>query len=235
MHNIQLFRKRHLWLPTIWGALAVFLFACIVVLLLARYLHAYLSPVKPYPAADVLVIEGWISEPELAQAVALIRDGNYKHIVTSGGPIDFWPKLIGKNNFADLAADYLEKQGVRDVEAAPAPHSAQDRTYLSAVKVREWAYKRGIKVASLNVVSSGPHARRTRHLYQLAFGDSVRVGIIASRSREYDGAHWWETSAGTKSVMGETISYAWTLCCFHPGEPGSHEELWGIPASAAAR
>jgi hypothetical protein len=60
---------------------------------------------------------------------------------------------------------------------------------------------------SFNVVTEDAHARRTRLLFQKAFGHGVRVGIISIPNRDYDAKHWWRSSEGVREVIGEAIAY----------------------------
>ena len=65
------------------------------------------------------------------------------------------------------------------------------------------------------VATQWPYARRSRLLYQKAFGDSYMVGIIALRNLEYDPAHWWRTSEGGREVIGESIVYLYARFFFN--------------------
>ena len=87
------------------------------------------------------------------------------------------------------------------------PGFERDRTYGAALVVRQWCRDHGISVKSLNVITCGPHARRSRLLYGKAFGGEVAVGVVAISSHAYDPAHWWRTSEGAREVLGETIAY----------------------------
>ena len=211
-----------------WILLAVL--AVIATLVAGHLIHPFLALNQPAPGARLLVVEGWLGTKELDQAVEVARKGKYDRIVTTGGPIERWSELSGSSNYADLARNYLKQHGLEDVDLAsvPAPASAQDRTFLSAVKLRQWTQKQGLAVDSLDVFTGGTHARRSRMLYQLAFGQAVAVGVMAARSVQYEQDRWWRSSAGAKTVLGETASLAWTICCFHPPPPGSHEELWAV-------
>lgn len=196
-----------------------------------RQIHSFLAPNDRVPGARLLVVEGWLDTKELDQAVAAFQQGRYQRVVTTGGPMETWSEFPRSSNYADYAASYLRKHGLQhvDLTAVPAPASAQDRTFLSAVKVRDWAKMQGLEVSSLDVYSSGTHARRSRMLYRIAFGPNIDVGILSARPTQYDDERWWQTSAGVKTVLGETISLVWTTCWFHPAPPGSHEELWAVP------
>ena len=87
---------------------------------------------------------------------------------------------LGFASFAEFARDRLLARGVASdrVVALPVPASAQDRTYLSAVIVREWAQRTGLALDALDVFSSGVHSRRSWLLYRLAFGSGVPDGKI---------------------------------------------------------
>lgn len=176
-----------------------------------------------------------MSGGQLDQAVVAFRKGGYQRIVTTGGPIEHGPNFCGNSNYADWAASYLKTHGLEDTDITPvpAPASAQDRTFLSAVKVRDWAATRHLVFNAFDVFSVGTHARRSRILYEMAFGPNVGVGILSARSPEYDEGHWWRSSAGAKSVLAESISVIWTICCFNPAPRGSYEEMWGQRRHAA--
>lgn len=224
-------RPRQVWLPTIWGWLVLLFAGAVLGLVVARNLHDFLAPDDPAPSASVLVVEGWLPDRELDQAVAAFRAGRYSRVITTGGPAGYWMRRNGKATYAELAADYLRANGLAgvDVVAVPAPESAQDRTYLSAVVVRDWMQQHGGVADALNLFSGGTHARRSRNLYQLAFGAKARVGVLSANPSDYDALRWWRSSAGAKSVVSEVISLTWTLCCFFPPPPGSHEEKWAVP------
>ena len=119
------------------------------------------------------------------------------------------------------------------VSAVPAPASNQDRTFLTAVIVREWLTRSEPAVDALDVLSSGVHSRRSWALYRLAFGSQVRIGIFAARPTRYDPDAWWKTSAGAKTVLSEALGWFWTEVFFRPGAPGSHQEKWGRPQTAS--
>jgi len=80
-------------------------------------------------------------------------------------------------------------------------------------------------VHSLNVLTQGAHARRTRLLYQKAFGNNVAIGVIAVSNSDYEPTHWWRYSDGVREVIGESIAYIYArFSLFHqsgkiPGIP----------------
>lgn len=225
--RFSLVRRRRVWLPTFAGWLILVAFAGAAAVIAGQTIHPFLAPTDPAPAARLLVVEGWLEMKDMDQAIAAFRKGQYERVVTTGGPIETWLELPAGSNSADLAASYLRKHGLEgvDVTAVPSFTSAQDRTFLSAVRLREWATKQGLAVTALDVFSGGVHARRSHMLYRMAFGPNIDVGILSARPTQYDEERWWQTSVGVKSVLGEAISVVWTACCFHPPPPGSNENL----------
>ena len=237
MAGFRLIRRRKVWVPTLYGWLALTALTVALVLTAGRLIHPFLSPNAPVAGARLLVVEGWLSTKALDQAIDAYRQGKYQQIVTTGGPAVTRPDLAIEASYAELAARYLQSQGLEEVKitAVPAPASAQDRTFLSAVMVRRWIAAQGLKYDALNLFSEGTHARRSHRLYRAALGPEVEIGILAAHPSGYDPARWWQTSTGAKAVIGETIGWLWTVCCFRPPQVGSHEELWAVPSSGKKR
>ena len=231
-----LLRRRQVWLPTLWGWLVLLGVALPLAVVLARSANRFFALDEPARGPDgkgarILVVEGWLAETDLDQAVAAFRRGRYERVLTSGGPLEAWGGAYASRSYAERAADYLKLNGLADVPVAavPAPASKQDRTFLSAVMVREWLQRAGIQPAAIDLYSSGVHARRSRLMYRMALGDAVEVGVLSARPVSFDAERWWSSSQGAKLLMGETISLLWTSCCFWPATPGSYEERWGAP------
>ena len=201
---------------------------------LGRAAYGFLATDEPAllaggKGARILVVEGWLDEPELAQAVAAFRRGGYERIVVTGGPIESWQDLRIWRSYPERAAAYLRSHGLDGLPLATAiaPASAQDRNFLSAVVFRDWAHQAGVTLDAVDVFLAGVHARRSRLVYRMALGEGVQVGVIAARPKDYEPGRWWATSAGAKAVIGEGLSLVWTKCCFWPALAGSHEEKWG--------
>jgi hypothetical protein len=224
-----LFRRRHVWLPTVWSWLVLLCASGAAALFALHHVYAFLAPSQPL-RARILVVEGWMPTGELDQAFRVVANGHYERVVTTGGPIENEFERDDGKSYAERARDYLVRRGLPAdvVTAVPAPASAQDRSFLNAVMVREWLAGFDPTADSLDVFSSGVHGRRSRLLYRKAFGPQVRIGIVAATPSAYDPAAWWRTSAGAKEVLAEAIAWLWTELFFHPGPPGSHEERWGV-------
>jgi hypothetical protein len=87
-----LFRRREVWVPTVWGALLMLFGFAATITLGARQLGSFLSLQEPAlerggRAARTLVVEGWLEGQELDRAAELFAGGGYERLITTGGPI----------------------------------------------------------------------------------------------------------------------------------------------------
>ncbi|HEV2694564.1 MAG TPA: ElyC/SanA/YdcF family protein [Verrucomicrobiae bacterium] len=171
----------------------------------------------------ILVVEGWVQHFAMKAAVMEIQSGRYEKVYVTGGPIvgsdgatnDF-------NTSASVGAETLAKAGVPAelLQMVPSHVAGRDRTYNSALALREWFRTNHLMVASVNVLTESAHARRTRLLFQEAFGKTTEIGIIAVQNPDYDPQHWWRYSEGVREVLGESIAYLYAEFLFHPGKTG---------------
>jgi hypothetical protein len=111
----------------------------------------------------------------------------------------------------------------------------RDRTYYSAVALRDWFHKHNMNVQSFNIVAESTHARRTWLLFQEAFGDEVKVGVIAIQNPDYDPKLWWRSSDGFRDVIGEGIAYFYAKFLFHPLDASSTVEPQNRSATLRSR
>jgi uncharacterized SAM-binding protein YcdF (DUF218 family) len=114
----------------------------------------------------------------------------------------------------------LRKNGIPDesLQMVPSRVMDRDRTYSSAVALRDWFREHNVSVQSINVVTEDAHARRTRLLFQEAFGKDVKVGIVSVPNPDYDAEHWWRYSEGVREVIGEGIAYIYAKFLFWPAK-----------------
>lgn len=181
------------------------------------FVYPFLAVTKPVKA-EFLVVEAWIPRYALQESVAIYEKGGYRKVFTSGCPKADDLGSGSKISSADAAAVQMGRFGLSSdsVTAVPCWVERKDRTYNSALAVKEWLQKNGISEASIDVVTLGPHARRSRLLYQKAFGSKVKVGVIAIEDRTYDPGHWWRSSEGVRDVLGEAFAYVYARIFFHP-------------------
>lgn len=209
-------RRRSVWLPTIWGWLVFWLIAAGVLVITARNLYPFLALHAPV-GARVLVIEGWIDREGFDQALSAFRSGGYERVLITGAPFEAWARNERYANAAERGAEYLRAKGLPDssVFPVPGPAALTDRTFASAVAVRDWARRSGLELRAIDVFSQGAHARRSRLLFRLAFGPEVQVGVLAARSPGVD-ERWWRSARGAREVLDQAVALAWTGLFFRP-------------------
>jgi uncharacterized SAM-binding protein YcdF (DUF218 family) len=181
--------------------------------------------------SNILVVEGWIHEYAMRGAVEEFETGSYQRVFTTGGPITGSGHYINDyHTSASVGADLLRKRGVptEAVQMVPSRVIARDRTYGSAVALREWFREHNMAVENLNVVTEDTHARRTHLLFQKALGRSVAVGIIAVPNPDYDARRWWTYTEGVKDVVSEGLAYLYARLFFFRSEPANPESATQI-------
>ena len=213
-----IFNRKERWGLSARGWLLLILFALITGSALAVGLHPFLA-VTHRVNADVLVVEGWVGEPAAQAGAEEFKTGSYQQVFTTGGPTLGGAGFVSDyDTYANLGAAMLRKAGVpaERIQKVPAHYNGRDRTYTSAIALRDWFREHNLSVRSINIITEDAHARRTRLLFEKALGKDVSVGIIAIRGEDYDPGHWWRCSAGVRDVIGEGIAYVYARVLFHP-------------------
>ena len=175
---------------------------------------------------DSLVVEGWIHEYAIRAAVEEFRTGAYHRVFTTGGPVVGIGHYVNDyQTSASVGADQLIKAGLPSefVQMVPSRVMDRDRTYGSAVALRNWFREKNMDMRSFNILTEDTHARRTHLLFEKAFGDDVKVGIIAVRSPDYDARRWWCYSEGVKDISSEALAYLYARLFFFPAQSAHWE------------
>jgi hypothetical protein len=207
--------RREITVPTWRGWLLCLFFFGILGFVLLRCVYPFLAVNAP-AAGGVLVVEGWAPDYVLRSAIAEFHRGAYDRVYVTGGPVEVGAPLSQYENFAAVGTSTLVKLGLPAdaVQAVPAPRVAQDRTFTSAVILKRWWRAHRIVPSTVQVISLGPHTRRSRLLFQKAFGKEVTIGIISVPPRDYDPKVWWRSSAGFRTVTGELTAYVYARFIF---------------------
>jgi uncharacterized SAM-binding protein YcdF (DUF218 family) len=187
-----------------------------VLVVLIRESHPFLAITSPVPS-DTLVVEGWMNEYGIQQAAAEYANGHYRHLFTTGGPTMGNGGYINDyNTSASVGAELLMNAGIprEAVQMVPSKVIGRDRTYNSAIALKNWFNNHDFHARSVNVITAGCHARRTRLLFKKALGGQVTVGIIAVASPDYDAARWWRYSEGVEEVVKEGVAYLYARLFF---------------------
>jgi uncharacterized SAM-binding protein YcdF (DUF218 family) len=169
---------------------------------------------------NVLVVEGWIHEYAIRAALKEFQSNHYQRVFTTGGSVEGTGGYINDySTAASVGADLLRKNGLSNesLQMVPSRVMDRDRTYGSAVALRNWFREHNMPVRSINVVTEDVHARRTCLLFQKALGHDVAVGVIAVTNPDYDASHWWRYSEGVKDVFAESVANIYVrLLFFYP-------------------
>jgi uncharacterized SAM-binding protein YcdF (DUF218 family) len=183
-------------------------------------IHPFLA-VTHRTNAKVLVVEGWVHDYGIDAAVQEFKTGHYERVYSTGGPV---PGIGASSSVYDTeahrTAGLLKEAGIpaEDVQSVPSRFVGRDRTYNSAVALRNWFREHDLQVRRINVLTEDAHARRTRLLFQEALGPGVGVGIISVPNPDYNARHWWRSSEGVREVVGEAVAYVYAGFFFYPSE-----------------
>jgi uncharacterized SAM-binding protein YcdF (DUF218 family) len=214
---LGLLRRRQCLVPTLRGWFVLALSFGAVALIGMHGIGPFLAVTDPVPGG-VLVVEGWVADDMLRAAIAEFKQNHYERLFVTGIPLQQGAPLSEYKNFAYLGAATLVKLGMstNDVQAVPTGRTRRDRTYAMALSLKHWFREHGMNVTKVNLVTGGPHARRSRLMFEKALGKGVTVGVIAIPAEDYDEKHWWHYSQGVRAIIGETLAYAYARLLFYP-------------------
>jgi len=214
---LGLLRRRQCLVPTLRGWLLLGLSTVALLVLVFRGIHPFLAMTDPVPGG-VLVVEGWVPDYMLEAAIAEFKRTHYDRLFVTGVPLQHGAPLSEYQNYANLGAATLVKLGLSTnrVQAVPAPAARRDRTYHTAVALKHWWRDHDLAPTRVNLITGGPHARRSRLMFQKALGRGVTVGVIAIPANDYDEQRWWRYSQGVRIIIGETLAYTYARLFFYP-------------------
>lgn len=197
-----------------------------------RFVHPFLA-ITHQTGSDVLIVEGWIGDRLFEQVATTYRHGHYRRVLVV---IGVYEGDILSDSAGQYYDEYLEellvKYGVpgEAVDTLFCAVARRERTYHCARVARRWLREhREVSLRSLDVATLGPHARRSRLLYDLAFEHRVPVGVIALPDQAYDPERWWRYSEGVREVMSEGLGYVYAKLIFRPPSPPDDDAPFEIP------
>lgn len=216
---MQLLQRKEVWVPTWQGWAAIVAIPGFVLFLFVTATYPFLAANEPN-GQGYLVVEGWMSKSQLGDNIDLLSTGEYDAVLVAGGPISqgsYLKELYPQHEtLAEVGASQFRSLGVENVHAVPRPQVQRDRTYHSGLAIRRWLAAAGTRDARIDVVSLGPHARRSWILFGAALSDVADVGVLAIRPANYDPDRWWATSAGVRTLLSESIAYCYAKFLFYP-------------------
>jgi uncharacterized SAM-binding protein YcdF (DUF218 family) len=210
--------RQYRWGLSRWAKFSLLIVVLTLVVITFVNVYPFLA-ITERVDGDVLVIEGWVHPYAIRVGAEEFQNHSYHRAFTTGGPV------VGNGGYindyqtaASVGADLLKKAGVPAelVQMVPSHVVGHDRTYSSALALRDWLREHDMEVRSLNIVTEAAHARRTRLLFEKALGPSVRVGVIAVPSPDYNAKRWWRYSEGVEEVIDEGVAYLYAKLFFLP-------------------
>src|SRR5580704_13331507 len=123
-------QHRECLVPT-WRGWLVLLFAITAfVVFTIRSIGSFLALNDPVENG-ALVVEGWLPDYALQEAITEFNKGHHSQIFVTGGPLENGAPLSEYRTFAELGAATLMRLGLNTnaVQAVPAPKVRLDRTY----------------------------------------------------------------------------------------------------------
>ena len=209
--------RREGWHLTWRGWLLIASVAVVFGWILLAGAHRFLALSAPVNA-DALVIEGWLGSYAIRAATEEFQKGPYRRLYTTGGPVSGTGGYTNDyNTYASVSAEVVKAAAPEiPVQMVPCRVHRRDRTYASAVALKEWLLAHEPQVRAVNVATEDAHGRRTRLLFQKALGPDIKVGVIPLRNPDYDPDRWWQYSEGVREVIGESLAYIYVKLFFSP-------------------
>ena len=222
--RLRLFKRKEVWVITLWGWFVIILVVFILLFLPIKYIHPFLALNAPVHG-EILVIKGWVTDDVLQKAIDTFRKGNYRFLITTGGPLQRGSPLIKHKTFAELSAKTLVVFGFDRnlLRVVPVPYVRSNRTFACAIALKKWISDSNSNITTLDIMSLGAHTRRSRLLYEYALGGRFTVGAIAGENIHYNSDEWWKTSEGVRTVIGESIAYIYARFFFSSSDRQSEK------------
>lgn len=211
--QIRLIKRQEIWTLTAQGWVLFLATSTASIFFAIAHLYPFLAVTSPINTAEILVVDGWISDYALEQAAAEFKHGSYRQLVTLGITVDNGYYLAEYKNFAEIAAATLKKLGVppEKIIAVPVPNVVKNRTNASVVALLQWITDSNLPIESINLFTTDAHARRSWLICKKTLSPKIKVGIISANPPNYDPKKWWNSSEGVRVIISEVIAYIYAL------------------------
>ncbi|MCE1200576.1 MAG: DUF1684 domain-containing protein [Bacteroidia bacterium] len=217
--KFRLFVRKNVVVPTAAGWLLILALFVAFFWFTLQSIYPFLSRTKK-TVSDLLVVEGWLPDNGLREAIDYYRANGYKRMIITGIPITQWTYTSPHTNMADASAETMRRMLFRDsIYTVSIPSNIyRDRTYATAVALKmrfeEWGFPSN---QPFDLYSMGAHARRSYNMFRKAFPDTP-IGLLVATDMSFDPETWYKTSRGFRTVFSEWISYWYTALAFFPNE-----------------
>ncbi len=218
MKRVKLLNKRKRNGLSIYGWLLVVALMVALGIIGVRNAVSFLSAENTL-AAKVMVVEGYIPDYAYREILDRFHKENYSLIVATGTTYDQGFYITNIKSSAELIGNSLLYLGFDSTKLAVVAVSEDvqvDRTYHSALVTRNYLRAHHPEIVKINVVSLGPHARRSLYLFEMAYEPEIEVGNIVIPQIGVDEKDWYKTSRGFRTVLDEGIAWLYVKLAFWP-------------------
>jgi hypothetical protein len=179
-------------------------------------LYPFLAITDRVPSR-VLVVDGWMPTQLLYRAADEFVGGHYQTALVVRGVYPDDSRDLERPR-DDYVADILVRHGIprERLHSVLFPGYIKNRTYHSALALKDWGEKNKIRLDSFDIVTVGSHARRSRLLFERVFRQTARIGVIGMEDPTFDPKHWWQSSEGVREVLFEGVAYVYVLLMSTP-------------------
>ena len=219
MSRFDIISKKERWGTTRFGKLVILLILIFMSFIFIKTIHPFLAKNAPIKT-DILVVEGFITDYAIEECMTIFNAGNYSKLYITGKKRMKGAQLDMYENDGEFTAATLEKLGFdrsKIVVVAVEEDILKDRTFISALALRNWMEQHNT-LSDFNLVTLGPHARRSQLLFSQAFDDLIEIGVISVPNQSYDATRWWRSSSGFREVNKEFVAWIYARFFFYPSE-----------------
>jgi len=205
------------WGLTLWGWLLLLMLIQIPFIVFFQNVYGILAPVHR-EKSEILILEGFISDYVLKNAITEFNKNGYQLLITTGTPLEQGQLLAEYKNTANLVGASLIKIGFDSTKLViiGTEEIRNDRTYNSALALKKWLMTHRPETRAVNLMTMNVHGARSQILFQKALGDNIKVGIISVENFYYGPKNWWKSSKGFRETMNEAFGYFYTRLFFRP-------------------
>lgn len=215
---MRFFKQQTLYVPTFYGTLTLLILTFFTFWLLLELAYPFLAK-EVKPKAEVLVVEGWIPDQGIRNAIDYYYGNDYKMMIVTGVPISQWTYTSPHTNMADATAETMRRMYFRDtIHTVSIPSSVlRDRTYATAVALKMQLNEMNLAHQTFDLYSMGAHARRSHLMFSKVFKNQ-HIGLVTDTDPSFDASKWYRSSRGFRTVFGELVSYFYARLFFFPDE-----------------
>jgi hypothetical protein len=173
--------------------------------------------------ANILMLEGSLPDSALEKVKDEFQHDGYDMLIITGlnfqenyyeVSMDRKNRIINNfNSNAEQTRNELIRMGVDPsrIIAVPGEGTNINRTLKSALTFRNWLKTSKCTVKGINLISSGPHARRKWMIYSKILGKNYKVGIIVLPY--FDNPHFPKIIIELREFFG--LVYYWIILIFY--------------------